>query len=203
MQFEHLTFARTGKSVRIADPSTPYEMTLVWACCFYMQRHADVWAETNAKRQYNVNRFQRLNEAFLSAMLGSNTSARSSYLQRIGQGDVFLELAQDIERRAVPTPYLGAPRQLVWFSRRNASAYCEVTGYTRGMAQLEEFVHALNRSLMSFYNPDPVASFVKRTAPHMDKLHSRGTPASRYAADLLDFMAHWECQNDGAMVLTP
>ena len=207
MQFQHATFARSGRSVRIADGSTPYEFTLAWLVCLYMQAYSEAWLKETSVTPLNDKRFRQLNYSVIAGLGGPRNPNLDLYLAQATTGRMYFGLASNIEQRAflLPPmlPALAGTASVTWFNRRSLNGYVEVPGYTRGFSFVEELVAALNRNLMSFYNPDPVSSFVKRVVPLLGDLRACNTPGARFAADLVESLEHWDHQSDRALVLTP
>lgn len=205
MRFEHATFALTGRSVRIADPSCPFEVTLAWVFCAMHQAYVDHWNQTNGNQRHSVSQFEAFNRYMLCAVLGNSPTNFAATLSRIGQGMSLLELARDIEAGTVPIPPLARTgnQSYVWFSRRSACDYLAVPGYHRAMSVLEDISLMMSRQATSMFRTEEMVSFLKRVEPMLPQLTSFGTPGSLYARTLLEHLASWDRNTDRCLSLVP
>jgi hypothetical protein len=207
MQFENLIFARSGRAVRIADAGCPFEKSMVWAACLYMQQYADTWQKLNSQALLVADWFELISTKFVEAMLGHNAAQRTHYVPRRHQQDIFLEMAADVESGLHVPPYLKtnppAVREYVWLYRSDMKDLCDVPGFNRGMTVLCDFVGMFNRSAMSNFNDSAAVSFAKRVEPRLSVLRTNGSRAANYAAQMVDHFASWKPCDDGCLVLAP
>lgn len=205
MKFEHASFSRSGRSIRIADQGCPFEVTLAWLYCALHQAYVDHWYRNNGTTQYQTNRFQPLNRYMLTSLLGGTSPDVPQVLSRIGQGPSLLELAQDIETGKTELPPLARTgnQSYVWFSRRIASQYLDVPGYQRAMALVEDLALLMSREATSSFRTEEAVSFLKRVDPVIPQLSGYRTPGAQYAQALLAHLATWDRRADRCLSLVP
>lgn len=207
MLFEKATFARSGRSVRIADPSVPYQITLAWLCCLYFYSYELAWSRQAAVRVGAVERKNKLHNVFLTAMLEGTSLALPADIERYrphGQNPKsFLELARDIEAHVTPFGPLTTPSDSRVFLRSNASHCLDAPGFARGMFAVAEMFHMMNGWTSCLFNAAQGRSIASRLEPHLDELTGAGSPGALYARELAEHLASWDEPRDRALVFHP